>query len=218
MTSKRPRAMKFKYAIGAIGLAALVSLLAPAPDAAQNGSDKHLDHRHHAMDKQGEYVRSVHTYRVPNVALVDKKGDEIALTGELSADTPILLNFIFTTCTAVCPVLSATFSQAQAALASEPVKARMVSISIDPEHDTPERLRVYAERFRAGPGWRFFTGDLDSIIAVQKAFDAYRGDKMNHIPLTFLRAPGADDWVRLEGFTSGADLVREYRELVALRQ
>ena len=64
----------------------------------------------------------------------------------------------------------------------------MVSISIDPEYDTPEALNAYARRFDAGPQWEFLTGSLDDSIAVQKAFDADRGDKMNHAPLTLFRA------------------------------
>jgi protein SCO1/2 len=90
----------------------------------------------------------------------------------------------------------------------------MVSISIDPEYDTPARLQNYAKRYKAGPEWQFLTGDLDTIMAVQQAFDAYRGDKMSHEPLTFLRASPRGPWVRIEGFASASELVREYRELM----
>ena len=87
----------------------------------------------------------------------------------------------------------------------------MVSISIDPEQDTPEALARYAKRFDAGPQWVFLTGSLEDSIRVQKAFDAYRGDKMNHVPLTLLRTGPDTDWVRYDGFASGADLVTELR-------
>ena len=93
----------------------------------------------------------------------------------------------------------------------------MISITIDPEHDTPERLEAYAERFRAGSQWRFLTGDLDQIVAVQKAFDVYRGSKMNHEPITFLRVEEEAPWVRLDGLASAADVVREYQQLIAMQ-
>jgi protein SCO1 len=115
----------------------------------------------------------------------------------------------------VCPVLTATFSQVQAALGDERNALRMVSISIDPEHDTPARLAAYAAKFHAGPQWRFLTGSLSDIVAVQKAFDAYRGEKTSHVPLTFLRASPDAPWVRIEGFASAAELVREYHALLA---
>jgi protein SCO1/2 len=57
------------------------------------------------------------------------------------------------------------------------------------------------------------TGTLDDSVAVQRAFDVYRGDKMNHQPATFLRAAPGQPWVRLEGFASAADILREYRQL-----
>jgi protein SCO1/2 len=87
----------------------------------------------------------------------------------------------------------------------------MVSITIDPEHDTPERLRRYARRFGAAEDWDFYTGDLQDIIRVQKAFDAFRGDKMSHIPLTFLRAAPDEPWIRMEGFANAGELIEEYR-------
>jgi protein SCO1/2 len=91
----------------------------------------------------------------------------------------------------------------------------MVSISIDPEHDTPARLNAYAAKFHAGPQWRFLTGSLPDTIAVQKAFDAYRGEKASHVPLTFLHASPGAPWVRIEGFVSAGELMHEYRALVA---
>ena len=137
----------------------------------------------------------------------------VDLAKELSSDEPIVLNFIFTTCTTVCPVLSATFSSFQDKLGSEASTVKMVSISIDPEHDTPAKLREYAKKFQAGPQWQFYTGSVSQSVEVQRAFDAYRGSKMNHIPLTFLRAAGQTEWVRLEGFTSATDLLNEYQRL-----
>jgi len=52
-------------------------------------------------------------------------------------------------------------------------------------------------------------------IAVQRAFDVYRGDKMNHLPTTFLRASPGQPWVRLDGFAGAADILREYRQLTS---
>lgn len=174
---------------------------------------EHMHHQHnHSNIKEG-YVRSVKQLNIPNAKLVDMEGAQVSLSSELNSGKPIMLNFIFTTCTAICPIMSATFSQVREELGPDRSKIEMISISIDPEHDTPEKLKEYAKKYHADEGWQFLTGDLALIVSVQKAFDAYRGDKMNHIPLTFLRRSPKDPWVRLEGFTSAKDLLHEYHNL-----
>jgi protein SCO1/2 len=90
-----------------------------------------------------------------------------------------------------------------------------VSISIDPDHDTPAALQEYARRFDAGPEWRFLTGDDAEVVRVLKAFDAFVGPKTNHQPLTFMRAPARAEWVRIQGFATAAELAGEYRRLRA---
>jgi protein SCO1/2 len=106
------------------------------------------------------------------------------------------------------------FSQLQALLGEDLKKTKLVSISIDPEYDTPPRLRDYAKKFSALPQWRHYTGTREASLAVQKAFHAYRGDKMNHFPVTFLRGAPRRPWIRLEGFATPDVLAREYREAV----
>jgi protein SCO1/2 len=124
----------------------------------------------------------------------------------------VVLNFIFTTCTAICPAMSQTFARIQ----SQHLEGvHMVSVSIDPEQDTPARLTEYAQRFGAGPAWTFYTSTPEASTAMQRAFGVYRGDKMNHGPVTFLRAAPGKPWVRLEGFAKAEDVVKEYRQLVA---
>ena len=121
------------------------------------------------------------------------------------------MNFIFTTCTAICPPMSATFAQVQQQLGEDRGRVRLVSVSIDPEHDTPAEMAAYAQRFQAGESWYMLTGTLEDSIAVQKAFDTYRGDKMYHAPVTLLRTPDGGRWIRFEGFAAASDLVHEVR-------
>jgi protein SCO1/2 len=176
----------------------------------------------HAQHVRGEqtqerrsFTRAVASYEPPDVTLVDMNGRRVPLTTALNYEGPVFLQFIFTTCPTICPVMSGTLSAAQERLGADLARVRMISISIDPDEDTPERLREYARRFKAGRQWFFLTGDLDDIIAVQKAFDAYRGNKMRHEPLTFLRAAPGKTWVRLDGLMSAAQLVAEYRRLTS---
>jgi protein SCO1/2 len=129
----------------------------------------------------------------------------------------VVLNFIFTTCATICPVMSGTFAQLQNKLGAERDRVHLISVSIDPEEDTPTRLATYAKQYKAGPQWRLYTGTVAASVAAQRAFDAYRGDKMNHTPVTFLRAAPGRPWVRIQGFASADELAAELRSLVAAR-
>ena len=176
--------------------------------------DEHAQHQLMALEKK-DTTYSSHHYQIPDISLVDMNYQTVSLPEAIVSDKPVVLNFIYTTCTTICPILSATFSQVQRELGADSTGLRMISISIDPEQDSPERLQDYARRFKSSVNWHFLTGDIDDIINIQKALDAYRGDKMNHIPLTFLYSANADTWIRMEGFPSTAEIVAEYRELLA---
>jgi protein SCO1/2 len=198
----------------AFGALALAGLLNPGSALAEQMAGTEPDHHAHHREIPAGLRRSEASYAIPDVTLVDQDGQRISLRDLLRTDKPILANFIYTTCTAVCPVMSATFSQVQQGLAGDSNKVLMVSVSIDPEQDTQAALAAYAKRFKAGPQWVFLTGSLEDSIAVQKAFDAYRGDKMNHAPLTLLRAAPDAQWVRYDGFPGAADLVTEARAMI----
>jgi cytochrome oxidase Cu insertion factor (SCO1/SenC/PrrC family) len=150
----------------------------------------------------------------PDVTLTDSAGARVRLAAALESPGPVVLQFIFTTCPSICPVMTATLAAACEELGPDRNQVRMISISIDPEYDTPERLRDYAQKFKAGANWRFLTGSRDDVAAVQKAFGAYRPNKMQHEPLTFLRAAPGEPWVRLAGPITPAELAGEVRRLI----
>lgn len=180
--------------------------------ASSGESDPHAHHQ--AMMKQTGYRRSEHVYALPDVSLVGMDGEATSLLAELDPGKPVMVNFIFTTCTTICPVMTGVFAQVQSKLGPAADDVRMISVSIDPEYDTPERLVEYAARFKAGPQWHFLTGDPQEIVAVQRAFDVYRGNKMNHEPTTLLRRSAGEPWIRLDGIASAAEVANEYHRLV----
>ncbi len=186
-----------------------------------NGAhDQHHAHRHSANDQiangqalQPKYTRTIGNYAPPAVRLTDSNGEKVVLSDLLAEDNPVLIQFIFTSCATICPLLSATFARGQSALASTNDGYRMLSISIDPEYDTPKRLTAYAERNGASENWTFLTGSKGDIGKVLRAFNVlYQGDnKMYHRPYTFLRARADTPWIRIDGFLTVNELVQEYR-------
>ena len=163
-----------------------------------------------AADKK--YQRSVESYTIPDVVLINQDGRKVRLRNLLLSDKPVIVDFIFGTCTTICPVLSAGFSNLQHKLGPESGGMSLVSISIDPENDTPQVMKDYLQRFRAKPGWDFLSGSRKDIDSVMKAFNAYMANKMSHYPLNFIRRPDDGKWVRLYGMMSSGDFLSECKE------
>lgn len=198
-------------------LVALLAMAALAANGVRAAEDPHAHHMHPVPPKSA-WIKSNANYKIPEVTLVRADGAKVSLARELDeGGKPVILNFIYTTCTAICPVMTQTFAEVQNRLGDDKGKVRMISVSIDPEQDTPPRLREYAKKYAAGPQWSFYTGTVEASVATQRAFDAYRGDKMNHLPVTFLRSAPGKPWVRLEGFAPPDEVVKEYRQLLAAR-
>jgi protein SCO1/2 len=155
-------------------------------------TDPHAAHKAHMSNSR--YSASDQSYKIPDVNLVDANGADVPLHELFESDEPIALDFVFTTCTTICPVMTATFMQLQHHLG---------------EYDRPEVLRAYAEQFRAGGNWTFLTGDSNDIESVLRSFDAYAGSKMNHKPIYLLKRPGEDTWTRIDGLATSTDLAHE---------
>lgn len=179
---------------------------------AANDGDDHSGHDHSAPEKSSNYEVIRAAYAAPAITLTNQYGNPVRVDKLLAEDRPTLVQFIFTSCTTICPVMGAVFGGAQGDIASIAPNYRMVSISIDPEYDTPERLREFAARQNANRDWVLLTGSSDDVMKVIKAFDVlYQGDnKMYHQPYTFIRWRTDDEWVRIRGLLSVADLVKEF--------
>jgi protein SCO1/2 len=158
---------------------------------------------------------SMQTIQIPDVAVVRSDGRRVSLRSELNDGRPVVLNFIFTSCPGVCPMMSQVFAQLQRALGPDRDRVHMVSISIDPEQDTPERLHEYAGKFSAGAQWQHYTGSVEASQSVQRAFGVYNGDKMSHAPVTFMRGEPGERWLRIDGLASGLDLLAHYNRLAS---
>jgi protein SCO1/2 len=110
--------------------------------------------------------------RAPEFQLTDQTGAPFA--SQSLAGRVTLLDFVYTHCTDACPVLSATFQQAARKLADDKLlgtRVMLVSLSVDPQHDTPSVLAEYGKQFKADPtGWKMLTGDWDQVYDVVTGF------------------------------------------------
>ena len=148
--------------------------------------------------------------------LLDQTGKRVRLADDVIGGRIAVVNFVFTTCTTVCPVTSATFQQLQgrlgAALGKEVV---LISISVDPLSDTPERLHEYAGRYQARAGWTWLTGAKPNVDAVLKGFGAYTPNFEDHPSMVLVGDAGG--WTRFLGFPAVDQLLARVGDLRAAR-
>ncbi|MDH5479805.1 MAG: SCO family protein [Nitrosomonas sp.] len=165
-----------------------------------------------------EYGRSIHEYRTPNVQLIDAQENEIDFADAVANEEMVIISFAFTSCTGTCPVITANLVRAIPELQKTEGSYRIFLISLDPEHDTPARLRTYEQRFGIEDNITLLTGNRNAIHDLLRAYNAVYpgGNRMNHQPLTLVRAGSDAPWIRLEGLVSGSNLAHEVR--IAIEQ
>lgn len=146
--------------------------------------------------------------KIPDVAVQDQNGKSLNFYTDLVKGKVVAINFIFTTCTTICPPLTATFRRVQQQLAEQKSSAQLISVSVDPAIDTPERLRDFAAKFKAEPGWAFVTGNTSDINSLLQQLGVAVTNKNDHTPMILIGNDEAGYWTRAYGLSSPTSLVK----------
>jgi protein SCO1/2 len=156
--------------------------------------------------------RSVETCTVPDVVLVNQDGQKVRLKQVLESDEPIILNFIYGSCTTVCPTLSAGFATLQTRLGDHARKVHLISITIDPKRDTPQAMKDYLRRFRAKAGWDFLTGTRADLDQAMHGLNTFIPDLSSMVPITMLHPHRNGKWIRVFGLLSSSEFLEECKK------
>jgi len=189
-------------------IAAMLIFAGLNPPAAQAGSDHTGDHSGHAMatpgaTPQGKAVE----IELLDLALLDQDGRKVRFKSDVIGDRLVIIDTFYTTCDTICPILSALFVNLQRKLGSRLGRdVVLVSISVDPGTDIPARLRKYAARHGAKPGWIFLTGGKRSVDRVLRGIGAYVRDYTQHAPAILVGDGRHGGWTRYYEFPN-PDLV-----------
>jgi protein SCO1/2 len=194
-----------------------VASLSLTPVAAQ-----HDDHSHHEHPPAAAETRPVVAQgariTLADVALLDQDGRSLSLKNDAIGGRIVVVNFAYTTCTTICPVTSALMAQVQGRLAARLGRdVGLLTVTVDPLRDTPARLKAYAERVGAGPGWRWLTGAKPQVDEVLKAFGAYSANFVDHPPLVLVGDASTGHWLRFYGFPTPDQLVAAVEQLSLAR-
>ena len=215
--------MSYRTRVGPVAaLCAAVLVLYGSPALAAEG-EAHDPHAHHrAMLKQQQQAKSapeaadVHLY---DAELVNRHGEPVRFASEVIGDRLVVMDFVYTSCTTICPVLSALFAQLQDRLGDRLGEdVFLVSVSVDPTTDTPQRLAAYAGKHGARDGWIWLTGEKRAIEQVLEGLGAYAQDFTQHPSMVLVGDAANGKWSRYYGFPSPEGIMDKVAEYTAARE
>ena len=200
--------LRFRNAVTA---AAVAAALGAMPATA------HENHAQHASKAAAQSQQSARV-NLAETPVVDQDGRSVRFRSDVIGERIAIVGFIYTSCTTVCPVVSAMLAQTQAKLGSRAGRdVKLVTVTVDPLRDTPARLKEHAKQHGAGPGWTLVTGAKTQVDEVLKAFGAYTPNFTDHPPVVFVGDAKAGKWMRFYGFPSPDQLMNAVGELTAAR-
>jgi len=187
--------------VAATALAAFLLTLTPAA-----AEDCHGSHEAPASEPAGEELGSLN---IPDVELFDQNGERVRFKSDLVDGKVVAVNFIFTTCTTICPPMGASFGKLQRELGERAGRdVHLISVSIDPTTDTPARLKSWAGRFGTEQGWTLVTGTKPEVDKLLKALQVFTPLFTEHSPILLVGNGGTNDWTRAYGLAPPADVLR----------
>jgi cytochrome oxidase Cu insertion factor (SCO1/SenC/PrrC family) len=145
---------------------------------------------------------------IPEVEILDQNGNALHFYSDLIQGKTVAINFIFTNCTTICPPLGATFARVQRDLGDKAGRdVHFISISVDPLTDTPERLKAWGAKFKAGDGWTFVTGEKQEMDKLLNALGASVSRREDHSPTIIVGNDLKGVWTRTYGLATSAQIV-----------
>lgn len=152
--------------------------------------------------------------RVADVPVRTQDGRTLRFYSDLVRGRVVAVNFIFTGCSTICPILGTGFASVQKQLGRQAADVGLVSVSVDPENDTPARLSEWSRQFGARPGWTLVTGSVPDMNDLRASLGA-AGDPASHAALVIV----IDDrhggpWQRLDGLADPAVIARVLRSRI----
>lgn len=153
---------------------------------------------------------------VPDVEAQDQDGRPLRFYTDLIKGRTVMLNFVFTSCTYICRLQGASFSKLQAALGDRLGKdVTLISVSLDPVRDTPERLKSWGARYGARPGWTFVTGGKAEMDKLLRALTGDPSGVTEHSAVVLIGNYDRGVWIRGDGLDDPARLIQSLDRALA---
>lgn len=185
--------------------------------AAGAQAQDHAAHRARAAAEVRSMQGEAAAGTVADVLVRDQSGRSRHFHRDLVQGRLVAINFVFTRCTTVCPLLGARFAQVHKQLGDDAERVSLISVSIDPANDTPQELARWSRAFGAAPGWSLVTGARADIDQLARSLGASAADPASHVPLVLLidERGTPRPWRRLDGLADATVLTAALRDAMA---
>jgi protein SCO1 len=156
---------------------------------------------------------NVSVITIPDLIVLNQNGKKLSFYRDLVKNKIVGINFIFTTCTSSCPLSAASFRQVQKRLRNQ--KVQLITISVDPVNDTPQKLLEFSKKIKAEPEWAFVTGEKTAISGLLKKLGAYTGNKNEHSNMVIIGNDAKHQWIRLFGFPPADEIILALKKIAS---
>lgn len=191
-------------------LAILLGTAAPEMGGASERAGQSL-----VLAQAGDAAREFINVDLHDLELIDQNGNPVKFKTDVIGDRLAVVIPFYIDCPASYPILIYTFTRLQDLLGPKLGKeVVLVSVTVNPKSDTPARLKAYAKKQKARPGWVFLTGDRDNLGQVLFGVGALMTpnvDDHNHIPITTVGFAGGK-WRRFHGLPSPEQVMAQIEE------
>lgn len=146
----------------------------------------------------------------PNVALTNQDKKTIRFYDDVIKNRIVMIQFMYTQCDKYCPMVTPNLAKVQRELARRvPKQVTMISITVDPTHDTPQVLKDYAGKFHVQPGWQFLTGSKKDVDWIRRELGVYDPDekKTEHLNVLTIGKEPTGQWLAIEALAKPDDIV-----------
>jgi protein SCO1/2 len=170
-------------------LAAATARFSVAGDRREKPPDPHTDFQAYTAYQLRQHF--------PNVTLINQDKKVVHFYDDLIKGKIVVIQFMFSNCERLCPMVTPNLVKVQKELQKQaPGEVSFVSITVDPEHDIPEVLKAYSQKFQVQPGWQFLTGSRADIDRIRRELGVYdpEDQQFEHMNVLTVGNEPAGDW------------------------
>jgi protein SCO1/2 len=153
----------------------------------------------------------------PNIVLTNQDNKKVRLYDDVIKGKIVVIQFMFSNCERLCPMVTPNLVKVQKELEKQsPGTVSIVSISVDPEHDTPAVLKAYAKKFHVQPGWQFLTGRRQDIDWLRRELGLYypEDQQFEHMNMLTIGREPTGQWFTIRALNNPDVIAYTVRRII----